>query len=90
MQCTCFVLWDRTSRGLFISECSVLVLCYGTEHAIRAQAELDGTIFQGRLLHIIASKVRPVAKDELDLSQMTEGQKNALTHKKRKVRALLL
>ncbi len=35
------------------------VLFMFPEHAVRAYAELDGTIFQGRLLHVLPSQARP-------------------------------
>ena len=33
------------------------------EHAVKAYAALDGTVFQGRMFHLIASKSKPTDED---------------------------
>jgi len=33
------------------------------EHAVQAYTSLDGTVFQGRMLHLIASKSKPTEDD---------------------------
>lgn len=33
------------------------------EHAVKAYTNLDGTVFQGRMLHLIASKSKPSDED---------------------------
>ena len=53
------------------------------DHALRAFADLDGTVFQGRLLHILPAKARPLTDDEIDLNNLSDEVLAGMTYKRR-------
>ena len=54
------------------------------DHALRAHADLDGTVFQGRLLHVLPAKPRPLSDDEIDISKLSDADLEGMTYKRRK------
>eukprot|EP01006_Ploeotia_vitrea_P049046 TRINITY_DN67305_c8_g4_i2.p1 TRINITY_DN67305_c8_g4~~TRINITY_DN67305_c8_g4_i2.p1 ORF type:complete len:539 (+),score=308.43 TRINITY_DN67305_c8_g4_i2:115-1731(+) len=54
------------------------------EHAVQACAELDGTPFQGRLLHILPARAAPKTGAAAVLDEMDDDTRGSLTYKKRK------
>lgn len=52
------------------------------EHAVRAFSELDGSTFQGRLLHLIPGKSRENDEDNINTDGMSFKQKKELELKK--------
>lgn len=39
------------------------------EHAVKAYSELDGSILDGRMLHVLPAKAKPDPMEELDESE---------------------
>lgn len=52
------------------------------EHAVQAYNDLDGKVFQGRMLHILPSKSKPSIDDLLEQEGLDFKQKKALQLKK--------
>jgi multiple RNA-binding domain-containing protein 1 len=52
--------------------------------AVKAFKAQDNTVFLGRLLHILPAKANPRDNTELDLDNMDDDTKDALTYKKKK------
>lgn len=52
------------------------------EHAVRAFSELDGSTFQGRLLHLIPGKSKDNDENNIDTSKMSFKEKKELELKK--------
>lgn len=51
------------------------------EHAVKAYSELDGSSFNGRMLHLLPSKAKPDPMEELDQKGLTYKQKKELKAK---------
>lgn len=52
-----------------------------TEHAVKAYSELDGTIVDGRMLHLLPGKAKPDPLEEIDQKGLTYKQKKELKDK---------
>lgn len=52
-----------------------------TEHAVRAYSELDGSILNGRMLHLLPGKAKASLLDHLDQENLTYKQKKELKNK---------
>lgn len=66
--------WDRRPKGF------AFVVFLIPEHAVKAFSELDGTSFQGRLLHILPGKNKP--KDEEDTDEGSSFKKKQAVEQK--------
>ncbi|OAD52210.1 putative RNA-binding protein 19, partial [Eufriesea mexicana] len=53
-----------------------------TEHAVKAYSELDGSILDGRMLHILPAKVELDPMEKIDENSLTYKQKKELKAKK--------
>ena len=53
-------------------------------HAVRAFHELDSTIFQGRLMHIIAGRAKRKTAEEKMMDEMGDDDLDSVTFKKKK------
>ena len=62
----------------------IAYVCYMLpEHAIKALKRLDGTIFQGRLLHLIPSRPKPISKPASTTKYSKASYKTKKDHKLR-------
>lgn len=52
------------------------------EHAVKAFIELDGSIFQGRILTVLPAKEKPRPKDEVELESLSFKERRAREQKK--------
>lgn len=52
-----------------------------TEHAVKAYSELDGSILDGRMLHVLPGKAQPNPMEEIDEAGLTYKQKKELKAK---------
>ncbi|KOC62529.1 putative RNA-binding protein 19 [Habropoda laboriosa] len=52
-----------------------------TEHAVKAYSKLDGSIFDGRMLHLLPAKAKSNPMEELDEKGLTYKQKKELQAK---------
>ncbi|XP_076242891.1 putative RNA-binding protein 19 isoform X2 [Calliopsis andreniformis] len=52
-----------------------------TEHAVKAYSELDGSILNGRMLHLLPGKAKPDPLEEIDQKGLTFKQKKELKDK---------
>lgn len=52
-----------------------------TEHAVKAYSELDGSILDGRMLHLLPAKMKIDSLEELDEKELTYKQKKELKAK---------